>query len=201
MTLMTESSSLFQIDAELDDLLEEIQLQAEAGGEVPQELIARFHGFCQAHGEKVDRIGRFVRMMESREQHCRNEAARLGDRARSTANKVERTKSMVLYYLVSRDLKKVEGQEFTLRIQKNSQDSVKVTDEETVPIAYRRIEARMDGVLWETVLSLLPEDLSKALETCVHEAKPDSEAIKSAASRQEEVPGALVQRGCHLRVA
>jgi hypothetical protein len=201
MTLVAEYSSLFQIDAELDDLLEEIQLHAEAGGEVPQELMVRFHGFCQSHGEKVDRIGRFVRTMESREQHCRNEAARLGDRARATANKVERTKSMVLYYLLSRDLKRVEGQEFTLRIQKNSQDSVKVTDEEVIPRAYRRIEARMDGVLWETVLSLLPEDLSKALESSVHEARPDPEAIKVAASRQEEVPGAQVWRGFHLRVA
>jgi hypothetical protein len=108
---------------------------------------------------------------------------------------------MVLYYLLSRDLKKVEGQEFTLRIQKNSQDSVKITDEEAIPTAYRRIEARMYGVLWETVLSLLPEDLSKTLERCVHEAKPDSDAIKAAASRQEEVPGAHVQRGSHLRVA
>ena len=79
------------------------------------------------------------------------------------------------YYLLSRDLKKVEGQELTLRIQKNSQDSVKVTDEEAIPTAYRRFEARIDGVLWETVLSLLPEDLSKTLERCVHEAKPDSE--------------------------
>ncbi|WP_263356650.1 siphovirus Gp157 family protein [Acidicapsa ligni] len=201
MTSVVESNSLFQIDGELDDLLEEMQLQAEGGCEVPPELIARFHCFCNAHGEKVDRIGRFVRMMESREQHCRNEAARLGDRARATANKVERTKSMVLYYLVSRDLKKVEGQEFTLRIQKNSQDSVKVTDEEAIPTAYRRIEARMDGTLWQTVLSLLPDELSKSLEMCVHEARPDSEAIKSAVSRQEEVPGALVQRGSHLRVA
>ena len=152
MTVATESNSLFQIDAELDELLEEMQEQAEAGGEVQEELIDRFHRFCQAHGEKVDRIGRFVRMMEAREQHCRSEAARLGDRARAAANKVERIKAMVLYYLKSRDLRKVEGPEFTLRIQKNSQDSVKITDEEAVPTAYRRIEVKMDGVLWETVL-------------------------------------------------
>jgi hypothetical protein len=108
---------------------------------------------------------------------------------------------MVLYYLMSRELRKVEGQEFTLRIQKNSQDSVKITDEALIPTAYRKIDTKMDGVLWETVLSLLPEELSKALERCVQEAKPDSEAIKAAASRQEEVPGAHVQRGSHLRVA
>ena len=201
MTVVTESNSLFQIDAELDELLEGIQEQAEAGGEVQKELLDRFQSFCQAHGEKVDRIGRFVRMMEAREQHCRNEAARLSDRARAVANKVERTKTMVLYYLRSRELRKIEGQEFTLRIQKNSQDSVKIMDEQAVPTAYLRIEARMDGVLWETVLSLLPEELSQALERSVFEAKPDSEAIKIAASRQEEVPGAHVHRGWHLRVA
>ena len=32
---------------------------------------------------------------------------------------------MVMYYLKSRDLKKIEGRKFALRIQKNSQDSVR----------------------------------------------------------------------------
>jgi hypothetical protein len=39
---------------------------------------------------------------------------------------------MVLYYLLSRDLKKIEGHKFTLRAQKNSQDSVRITDENVV---------------------------------------------------------------------
>jgi hypothetical protein len=34
---------------------------------------------------------------------------------------------MVLFHLLSRDLKKIEGREFTLRPQKNSQDSVRIT--------------------------------------------------------------------------
>ena len=65
----------------------------------------------------------FVRIMEAREEFCRSEAARLSDRARTAAGKVERSKNMVLYYLMSRDLKAIEGREFTLRAQKNSQDS------------------------------------------------------------------------------
>ena len=160
----------------------------------------RFQQFCEAHGEKVDRIGRFVRMMEAREQYCRSEAARLADRARAAAGKVERTKNMVLYYLLSRDLKKIEGCQFTLRAQKNSQDSVRITDEAAVPKSYCKIDARIDGVLWETVLSLLPEELAKSLESSVQETKPDTDAIKAAALRQEQVPGAEVRRGWHLRV-
>jgi len=140
-------------------------------------------------------------MMEAREQFCRNEATRLGDRARAAASKVERTKSMALYYLLSRDLKKVEGQQFTLRAQKNSQDSVRITDESALPKCYCRIEARVPGVIWETVLSLLPEELAKKLESAIQESRPDNDAIKTAVAQKEIVPGAEVRRGMHLRVA
>ena len=201
MTSIAESNSLFEIDTELDDLLEEIQQEVESEGQASEELMARFRQFCEAHGEKVDRIGRFVRMMEAREQYCRTEAARLGDRARSTANKVDRTKSMVLFYLMSRELKRIEGREFTLRAQKNSQDSVRILDESMLPMAYCRVDARIDGVLWETVLAQLPEGLADALEASVRETTPDTDAIKAAAMRQEQVPGADVRRGTHLRVA
>ena len=133
MASIAETSSLFEIDVELDGLLEEIEEQVESEGQATEDLVGRFQQFCEAHGEKVDRIGRFVRIMEAREQYCRSESARLGDRARAAAGKVERTKNMVLYYLLSRDLKKIEGYQFTLRAQRNSQDSVRITDEAAVP--------------------------------------------------------------------
>jgi hypothetical protein len=140
-------------------------------------------------------------MMEAREQFCRSEAARLSDRARAAAGKVERTKNMVLYYLLSRDLKKIEGYQCTLRAQKNSQDSVKITDPAAVPKCYCQIEARVPGVIWETVLSLLPDELAKVLESSIQETRPDNDAIKAAVAQNEVVPGAEVRRGTHLRVA
>ena len=201
MASIAEASSLFEIDAELDALLEEIEGQVESEGQALEGLVARFQQFCEAHGEKVDRIGRFVRIMEARERYCRSESARLTDRARAAAGKVERTKNMVLYYLLSRDLKKIEGYQFTLRAQKNSQDSVRIIDEDAVPRCYCRIDARIDGVVWETVLSLLPDELSKSLESTVREIRPNADVIKAAVMRNERVPGAEVRRGSHLRVA
>ena len=201
MASIAESNSLFEIDTELDRLLDEIQEEVECSGEPSDELMARFQQFCDAHGEKVDRIGRFVRIMEAREQFCRAEAARLGDRARTAANKVDRTKSMVLFYLMSRDLRKIEGREFNLRVQKNSQDSVRITDEAALPKCYCWIDARIDGVIWETVLSLLPGELAKTLESSVKCTRPNSDEIKAAAMRNEQVPGAEVRRGSHLRVS
>jgi hypothetical protein len=201
MSTIAATNSLFEIDVELDGLLDEIEEQTAQGGEPSGELVARFQHFCSAHDEKVDRIGRFVRIMEAREQYCRSESARLTDRARAAAGKVERSKNMVLYYLLSRNLKKIEGYQFTLRAQKNSQDSVRITDEAAVPKSYCRIHARIDGVVWETVVSILPDELAKALESSVQEIRPDADAIKVAAVRNEHVPGAEVRRGSHLRVA
>jgi hypothetical protein len=201
MASIAEANSLFEIDMELDGLVEEIELQIESEGEPSEELVGRFQEFCEARGEKVDRIGRFVRMMEAREQFCRSEAARLSDRARASANKIERTKNMALYYLLSRDLKKIEGQQFTLRAQKNSQDSVRITDEAALPMCYRRIEARIPVVVWEMVCSFLPAEVAGLLESSIEQSRPDTEAIKAARARNEIVPGAEVRRGSHLRVA
>jgi hypothetical protein len=201
MAAIAEANSLFEIDAELDNLLEAIEEQAASEGQPSEDLVARFQQFCDARGEKADRIGRFLRMMEAREQYCRNEAARLGERARAAAGKAERTKNMVLYYLLSRDLKRIEGREFTLRAQKNGQDSIRILDEAALPICYRRIEARIPGVVWDTVLAFLPAEFVKILESTVHEVRLDQEAIRAALARQEEIPSVQAYRGSHLRVA
>jgi hypothetical protein len=197
MASIAETSSLFEIDAELDGLLEEIEEQVESEGQPAEGLVARFQQFCEAHGEKVDRIGRFVRIMEAREQYCRNEAQRLADRARATAGKVERTKNMVLYYLLSRDLKKIEGHQFTLRAQKNSQDSVQITDEAVVPKCYCRIDVRIPGVIWETALSLLPEELAKTLESSIQETRPDNDAWRT--TKWCRAPRCGAERTCEWR--
>lgn len=201
MSSLAQDFSLFEIDRELDALLDEIEEEIENRGEASAELVERFQQFCEAHSEKADRIGRFVRMMEARVQYCRSEANRLQERARSSEHKATQTKYMVMYYLKSRDLKKIEGREFTLRIQKNSQDSVRFTEESLVPIRYRTVAARFDGALWERLIENVPEELKRSVVASIQEAAPSNEAIKNAVQNQIAVPGAEVYRGDHLRVA
>jgi hypothetical protein len=201
MEIIAQKYSLFEIDQELDFLLEEVEEQMEENGEPSAELLERFQQFCAAHGEKADRIGRFLRMMEARSEYCRGEAARLQERARSCDRKMIQTKNMVLYYLKSRDLKRIEGREFTLRIQKNSQDSVRFMDETQVPMCYRTVLARIEGTLWETLIACVPAELSRHLLVSVQDAPPNNEAIKHAAQDQVCVPGAQVYRGDHLRLS
>ena len=201
MASIAQEYSLFEIDRELDDLLDHIEEEIETLGEASRELIDRFQVFCEAHSEKADRIGRFLRMMEARVQYCRSEASRLQDRARSCDRKVTQTKNMVMYYLISHELKKIEGREFTLRIQKNGQDSVRFTDESQVPMRLRKVEACFDGQLWEKVVAAVPGELMHMLIASIRETVPSNEAIKQTVQSGIPVPGAEVYRGNHLRVA
>jgi hypothetical protein len=198
---VAQEYSLFEIDRELDALLDEIEEEIENRSEAPAELLERFQQFCEAHGEKADRIGRFLRMMEARVQYCRSEAGRLQERARTSERKAAQTKFMVMYYLKSRELRKIERREFTLRMQKNIQDSVRFTDETQVPMRYRTVAVKIEGPLWERVIESVPEEMGCLLVASILEAAPSNEAIKNAVQNQIAVPGAEVYRGDHLRVA
>ena len=48
---------------------------------------------------------------------------------------------------------------------------------------------------WTTILEM------ELLATCIRDDKPSNDAIKEAATRFEEVAGAQVKRGIHLRIA
>jgi hypothetical protein len=198
---MSENNTLFEIDHELDSLLDQIEEEAEETGSASPELLEQFRQFCQAESDKVDRIRRFLTLMDSRLKYCRQQADHFQKRARSADAKIVGTKNIVLYFLAVRGLKKIEGKEFTLRLQKNSQDSVEITDAGLVPMPFRELELSVPSRAWKDVLDLLPEDTSKALVAYVRGDKPCGNAIKDAASRFEEVPGAVVKRGIHLRVA
>jgi hypothetical protein len=198
---MADGNTLFEIDRELDSMLDQIEEEAEENGTASPELLERFRQFCEAESEKVDRIGRFLTLMDSRLKYCRQQAEHFQKRARTADAKVVNTKNMVLYFLMARGLKKIEGKEFTLRMQKNSQDLVEITDAAQVPITYRELELRIPGRLWQLVVASLSEDASKALASCIRDNRPSCDAIKEAASHFEEIPGALVKRGVHLRVA
>lgn len=192
--------SLLEIDRELDCLFDHIQDELEETGEVSPESKQRFDQFCDAFGEKVDRIGRFIRIMEARTAYCKSESARLATRAKVAENKVEQTKALILYYLQSRAITKMEGKQFTLRCQKNSQDSVRIGDPTLLPFRFKRVEARFDAETWERILAALPETLKPVFAAGLHDTSPVNEAIKQAVARNETVEGATVSRGHHIRV-
>jgi hypothetical protein len=194
------SNSLFEIDRELDLIFDQYQTEIEENGEACQKTIDIINGFIDAFGVKVDRIGGFLKTLEYRADVCRHEAERLTTRARVAENKISSLKKCVLYFLVSRNLVKIEGARYAIRRQKNSQDTVSINDLNLVPMQFKRIESRLDGATWERILEALPPDLRQEGEASVRERLPAKDAIALAA-KTEEVPGATVRREQHLRVS
>lgn len=199
-TSIAETHSIFALDRELEDLCEEITEAAEAGP-VPSELQERFAAFCEAFGEKVDRIGRFLKLQESLAEIARREAQRLNDRVHSAEQKARSTKEMLLYFMLARGIRRLEGRTFTLRAQNNSQDTIKVENPENLPMVYRRVELRIDGAIFARILTLLPEEMRAELLRGLDHFGAHTDAIRAALDRGEELDGVRRYRGQHIRVA
>ena len=138
--------------------------------------------------------------METRAAHCKKEAARLAARAKRAESKIGRTKQMVLYYLESHNLARLETDETTLRRQRNSQDSVIVANDAVIPPDLQRYELKVDGDLWVKLFPVLPEDLAAALEATVKNSEPLHTAIKQYFAEGKTIEGVQVKRLFHLRV-
>ena len=67
---------------------------------------------------------------------------------------------------------------------------------------YAAIREALDkDMTTDLVLAAVPEETANALKMSVRDERPSNEAIKVAASRSEQTPGAQIRRGVHLRVS
>jgi hypothetical protein len=200
MAELAETHSIYVLDQELE-LLTEAMEDASESGAIPNELRERFCTFCEAFGEKVDRIGRFLRMQEAKADFARKEAQRLFDRVRSAENRIRGTKEMLLYFMGVRAISKIEGRTFTLRVQNNSQDTLKVENVEALSMSFRKVRLTVNGILFSQLLKGLARDRQDALLGCVEEYFPNNDALHAALDRGEDVPGVRRYRGKHIRIA
>jgi len=193
--------SLLELDRELDFLLEQIEDEIDEHGEAGSESMERLALYAKAMNLKVDRIGRYLSQMETRAVHCKKEAERYAARYKRAERKIDRTKSMVLYYLESHDLKQFESDSFTLRRQKNSQDSVIVSNAEAIPEEFRKFELRIEGPLLQRVKEALPDALKLDLTATVRSSEPSTMAIRRHLANGGKLDGAQVKRLYNLRIA
>jgi hypothetical protein len=181
--------------------MERIEDEIEESGEASKDSMDRMQLFCQAMNVKVDRIGRYLAVMEVRAEHCRKEAARYSARTKRAQGKIDRTKAMVVYYLESHDLEQLETEDITLRRQKNSQDSVLVTNPDAIPPDLKRYELKVDGGVWMKLFLALPDDLAATLQASVRNTEPLNSAIKQHFAEGKKVEGVEVKRLFHLRAS
>jgi hypothetical protein len=107
---------------------------------------------------------------------------------------------MVLEYLAIHEMKKIESNDFTLRSQKNSQDSVIIKDRESIPAHLQLFEVKVDGPLWLSAVSQLPEELAAGLTLSVRSQEPSNSAIKAYVANGGQLEGVTVKRESHLRI-
>ena len=198
---LADENSLLQIDRELDALLEQIEDEIEEQGEASTESTDLLRVFVEAINLKVDRIGRYVSVMETRAAYCRKEGARLAARAKRAESKIDRTKQVVLWYLEKHDQMKLETAETTLRRQKNLQDSVIITNDAVIPADLRQYELKVEGELWVRLFRALPKDLAVALERAVKSSEPLHTAIRQYFAEGNTIEGVEIKRRFHLRIS
>jgi DNA repair ATPase RecN len=122
-----DPQSLFDLDERLIDLMERAEEAAE-GGEIPQELVEEINDYLEAFRTKVDRIAGYWRWQESIARICGEEAERLSARKRAAEGRVSRLKDMLLAFMMSRGLKKLEGDKAAIGMQANGTASLVIDD-------------------------------------------------------------------------
>jgi len=106
--------SLFDLDERLIDLMDRAEEECAETGDIPVSLAQEISDYLDAFRTKVDRIAGYWRWQESIAGICGMEAERLAARKRAADARVTRLKSLLLMFMMSRGLKKLEGKKLVL---------------------------------------------------------------------------------------
>lgn len=194
-----ENATLFEIDEELEAAFEAASQEQEQNGEICQETRERCLALFAELGRKVDRIAGYVRASEFKARAAKEEATRLAARHKSAENRVLQVKSMLAYYMQSRGLKRLEGQLNTVRLQKNSQPSLRL-DPLTLPREYQQTSITVAQPDWSQLLdSITVPELKRKLENGVVAFEPNKDLIRQELQAGAEIPGASLFKGEHIR--
>ncbi len=152
--------------------------------------------------EKRDAVVGFLRHCEAQQKFADLEIERL----KSRRERIARFQAEFEQYLVSlidqfaipdrRGVKRLEGNFSSMRIQKNP-DSVVITDEKALPVAWKDVVLTMPAHVWEALLERLETDDRRVFEEKVKkcEFKPDKRAVAGELKNGEQIPGADLKFG------
>jgi hypothetical protein len=118
--------------AEADERFIELMYRAEEvvseSGQLPEELFAEITDYLEAFRTKVDSIAGYWRWQESIAAICGQEVERLSARKKAAEGRVTRLKNMLLEFMTTRGLKRLEGDKTSVALQANSSASLVVDD-------------------------------------------------------------------------
>jgi hypothetical protein len=203
--VLSRSMSLFEIDESLSLLMDSaVEAAAENNGEIPAELQQALLDYCEAFGQKVDNIARYIRSQEFEAANAKVEIGRLEQRKAAAEHRVERLKGLLKFFIESRDIRSMKGMLNTISLRKNSQDSLILTDTTRLPAEFWRVALVLNATEWQELLSHLPRDHAFRLrfeDPAFLRREPDTGGIRAALAGGGVLEGAELRRGSHIRVA
>jgi hypothetical protein len=197
-----DPKSLFDLDERLIELMERAE-EAFEGGEIPQELIEEINDYLEAFRTKVDRIAGYWRWQESIARICGEEAERLTTRKRAAEGRVSRLKDMLLAFMMSRGLKKLEGERATIGMQANGMASLVIDDPLQIGERFFEKDLRFTKTeLQEIAYQLADGELRRRLETALAGDgwEINGSAVRFAMTNNAGVSGARLVKGHHVRL-
>lgn len=196
-----EDNSLFEIDAELEEQFDEATQGEVETGVISEEGKQRCLDLFAEVGKKIDRIARYVRATEFRARAAKEEVERLAARQKCAENRAAQVKGMLAFYMLSRGLRRLEGELNTIRLQKNGQSTLQI-DRSVLPQKYNLRTLTLTEPDWEQILNAVScPSLRAALEASVVNVEPDKDGIRQQLQVGREVPGAALVKGHHVRFA
>ena len=198
--IRAENNTLFEIDAELEAQFEAATNEQEQTGVISEEAKQRCLDLFAELGKKVDRIARYLRATEFKARAAKEEAARLAARQKTAENRLAQVKSMLAFYMLSRGLRRLEGELNTFRLQKNGQAALEI-DASALPQSYYLRTLTLTEPDWEQILNVVTcPSLRTILEASIVDVEPDRERIRRELQAGHEIPGATLVKGEHVRL-
>ena len=156
---LSKAMSLFELNESLRLLLDSAWEAAEENnGEIPRELQEALLNYCEAFGEKVDNIARYIHAQEAIVLIAGTEAERYSRWKARAENAVAQLKGLLKYFMDSRQIRSMKGRLNTISLRKNSQDSLLLSDPAKLPAEYCRVSISMSAAEWNDVVPYLAED-------------------------------------------
>jgi hypothetical protein len=196
----SEGCTLYELEDTLQAFANTVALAEESS--VRQLILDEIGQALRKTKEKRDRVVAFLRHCEQQQTFADAEIERIQKRKQVIARVCEELKCYLIHVIDQFALpdqlgiKRLEGNLSSMRIQKNP-DSVLITDEQMLPVAWKDVVLTMPAHIWEALLQTLANDERALFEQKVkkREFRPDKKAIANQLKKGMEIPGADLRFG------
>jgi hypothetical protein len=194
------SCTLYELEDTLQALVNTIDLAEDPS--VQEMILDEIGQTLQRTKEKRDRVVAFLRHCEQQQEFADAEVERIQKRKRLIA-RVHQTLESYLVRIIDefaepdrRGVKRLEGNFSSMRLQKNP-ESVVITDDQALPVAWKDVVITMPAYAWEALLQRLDRDERVVFEKHIRktEFKPDKRAIAGELKKGLKIPGADLKFG------